>query len=94
MNETWEARCLRCGRCCFEKELYEGEVYYTGEPCEFLDLQTRLCSVYAQRHERRPGCVPLTPKVLAMGVLPADCPYVSDREGYHSPHLCDKLPES
>ena len=67
MDKAWEKRCRRCGRCCFEKDFYEGEVHYTDEPCEFLDLQTRECLVYARRHELRPGCAQLTPEVLGMG---------------------------
>ena len=87
MDKAWEKRCRRCGRCCFEKDFYEGEVHYTDEACEFLDLQTRECLVYARRHELRPGCAQLTPEVLGMGVLPADCPYVSDIENYPAPRM-------
>jgi hypothetical protein len=86
-SEQWEARCRRCGRCCYEKIDYEGEIYYTDEPCEYLDLQTRLCTIYDQRrHQIREGCAPLTPEVLKMGALPADCPYVEGIEDYRAPH--------
>ncbi len=84
---AWENKCRRCGRCCYEKIEFEGEVYYTATPCEMLDLATRLCTVYENRISARPGCTPLTPQIAACGVLPADCPYVADIEDYPAPHL-------
>jgi uncharacterized cysteine cluster protein YcgN (CxxCxxCC family) len=89
----WESRCLRCGRCCYEKIEFEGEVYYTDIPCEKLDLKTRLCTVYADRERARPGCVALTPEIVRKGFLPADCPYVADLEDYRAPHLGERLDE-
>jgi len=83
----WEARCRRCGRCCFEKIEYEGVIYYTDIPCEKLDLQTRLCTVYPDRIHARPGCTPLTPEIVQLGVLPADCPYVEGVKDYIAPKL-------
>lgn len=83
----WENRCRRCGRCCYEKIDYQGEIYYTDIPCNHLDPATRLCTVYSERHRLRPGCVPLTPKIVAAGILPADCPYVQGLADYRSPHL-------
>ncbi len=85
----WEERCLRCGRCCYEKIDCDGEISYTGTPCEFLDPESRLCTVYEERHRRKPVCTPLTPKVLAMGALPGDCPYVAGLEGYRPPLAWD-----
>jgi hypothetical protein len=87
---AWEARCRRCGRCCFEKLESDGEIYYTDVPCEKLDLATRLCTVYERRHELRRGCAPLTPAVLRRGILPADCPYVAAIPGYRGPRLWDE----
>ncbi len=86
-EKDWEALCARCGRCCYEKIEYEGEVYYTPVPCEKLDLDTNLCSVYENRREARPGCTPLTPQIACMGILPAGCPYVKDLENYRAPVL-------
>ena len=60
-------------------------MYYTQIPCEFLDLQSRQCTVYPDRFHRRHGCVPLSPENLKAGVLPADCPYVQDIEDYPAP---------
>ncbi|MFA7534589.1 MAG: hypothetical protein WCY68_00720 [Desulfuromonadales bacterium] len=85
--QAWEEKCGRCGRCCFEKIEFEGEIYYTDTPCEWLDLETRLCAVYANRQKVRPGCVKLTRRVIARGLLPADCPYVAGISDYPAPHL-------
>ena len=51
----WESVCCRCGRCCYEKIDFEGRIYYTGIPCQFLDTQTRLCRVYAERDSATAG---------------------------------------
>ncbi len=86
-DDSWEEKCRGCGRCCYEKLDIDGEIFYTDEPCEFLDLKTRRCAVYERRHEARPGCAPLTEKNVRMGVLPADCPYVEGLRGYRPPRL-------
>lgn len=88
--KDWDAVCCRCGRCCFEKIDFEGRIYYTDIPCEFLDPATRLCRVYDERDSRRPGCVRLTAETLGKGFLPGDCPYVSGIEGYHAPTMPGK----
>jgi uncharacterized protein len=84
---TWEERCQRCARCCYEKVEFEGEIYYTETPCDKLDLATRLCTVYADRQQARPGCVALDRHLVRQGFLPADCPYVQGIAGYTPPHL-------
>jgi uncharacterized protein len=90
VSGNWEERCQRCARCCYEKVEFEGEVYYTETPCDKLDLATRLCTVYADRQQARPGCVPLDRHLVKQGFLPADCPYVQGIAGYKPPQL---LPE-
>lgn len=85
LKQNWEDICRRCGRCCYEKIEFEGEVFYTDIPCEKLDLTTRLCTVYEDRHNARPGCGPLSPENIARGILPADCPYVAGRKNYRPP---------
>jgi uncharacterized cysteine cluster protein YcgN (CxxCxxCC family) len=89
----WEALCQRCGRCCYEKVDFEGQVYYTQMPCEFLDIATRQCKVYSERFRRRHGCVPLSPENLKAGVLPADCPYVQEIEDYKAPLVDEQVEE-
>ena len=84
-QRDWDSVCRRCGRCCYEKIDFEGRIYYTAIPCQFLDTQTKLCRVYAERDRQRPGCVRLTDETLANGFLPADCPYVADVTDYPAP---------
>lgn len=88
-SEKWESICCRCGRCCYEKVDFEGRIYYTELPCEFLDTETNLCRVYSERDVKRPGCVRLTDEILPKGIMPADCPYVSDIDNYPAPTLLD-----
>jgi len=92
-NSEWEARCQRCGRCCYEKIEYEGRVYYTDRPCDKLDLETSLCSVYDERHIAKPECMALNEEALNRGILPPDCPYVTDIENYPAPQLWDEPEE-
>ena len=74
--------CGRCGRCCFEKEYgSDGRVTYSGTPCEYLDTETLLCTVYDDRHACKQGCRTLTLEVLAEGWLPPECTYYT----YFSP---------
>jgi hypothetical protein len=84
-TKKWESLCSRCGRCCYEKIDFEGRIYYTELPCEYLDPKTQLCRVYDERDEKRPGCVRLTPENIKQGFLPADCDYVADIEDYPAP---------
>jgi len=88
-SEKWESICCRCGRCCYEKVDFEDRIYYTELPCEFLDTETNLCRVYTERDVKRPGCVRLTDEILPKGIMPADCPYVSDIQNYPAPTLLD-----
>ena len=74
-TEPWEQLCQKCGRCCYEKLDYCGEIFYTETPCPHLNVATRLCRVYPSRTTQQPDCAALTPEVIAMGVLPKGCPY-------------------
>ncbi len=89
--KEWEIVCCRCGRCCYEKIDFEGRIYYTDIPCEFLDTATKLCRVYAERDSRRPGCVRLSPENIDKGFLPADCPYVAGFDDYPAPVMPDSV---
>ena len=89
-EKDWESICSKCGRCCYEKIDFEGKIYYTELPCEFLDTKTKMCRVYAERDSKRPGCVRLTPEYVKSGFLPADCPYVANVENYPAPSMADE----
>lgn len=89
-DAVWEARCRRCGRCCYEKIEDDDGIYYTDVPCDKLDLNSQQCTVYATRETSRPGCRALTPELVQRGLLPPDCPYVVDLKNYRPPKLQDK----
>lgn len=82
--EAHEARCLRCGRCCYAKLVVGGRVIYTDIPCRYLDVGTNLCTVYERRHELNPDCLGVE-EGIERGVFPADCPYVKDIPAYRPP---------
>ena len=48
---SWDDACLRCGMCCYEREVGEdGSVGIDfSAPCEFLNEDSRLCRVYDER---------------------------------------------
>jgi hypothetical protein len=89
----WESLCKRCGCCCYEKIDYNGKIYLTDKPCEYLNLVTRQCNVYATRCLVKDGCVALTPKIVALGVLPKNCAYVRSVKNYCAPLPWDVLPK-
>ena len=79
----WEALCLRCGRCCYEKEI-RGRAVITNHrrPCLHLDLSTRLCTIYKNRFETCPGCRRMTLRhALFVRWLPDTCGYVRHFRG-------------
>jgi len=78
--------CRKCGRCCYAKLIIKGEIVYTPFPCPYLDVATRLCTVYERRHEVNPDCMPVEMGVR-LGVFPPDCPYVRNMPDYVSPRL-------
>ena len=84
VGESHEAKCRRCGRCCYKKIIVLDTVFYTPFPCRFLDIETRLCTVYERRHEANPGCLSVEAGI-ERGVFPADCPYVEGIAGYVPP---------
>jgi len=50
-------------------------VIITPFPCPFLDLQTRRCSVYAERRKHNPHCLGVM-EGLKVSAFPESCPYV------------------
>ena len=87
-SDEWEALCDGCGKCCLNKLEDEdtGEVALTNVACRLLDGQSCLCSDYANRKQRVPDCVKLTPKrVAAIDWLPPTCAYRLLGEGKDLP---------
>ena len=68
LNATeWEALCDGCARCCLQKleDEDDGKVYYTNVVCRYLDQDKCRCSCYAQRNQKVPDCVVVTPELAA-----------------------------
>ena len=87
-----EAKCRRCGRCCYSKIIYRGRMFYTPFPCQYLDEKTRLCRVYARRHQTNPDCLSVE-EGLKLGVFHADCPYAENVPNYKAPVVNQISPE-
>jgi uncharacterized cysteine cluster protein YcgN (CxxCxxCC family) len=77
-SARWESLCLRCGRCCCEKEWRAG-AYVTNErkPCAHLDTRTRQCTIYTSRFQECDQCRKMTVMhALFVRWLPDTCGYV------------------
>ena len=80
----WESLCDGCGRCCLNKLEDEetGDIFLTRVACRLLDGATCRCSDYADRFDRVPECVDLTPeKASTLPWLPDTCAYRIVAEG-------------
>jgi uncharacterized cysteine cluster protein YcgN (CxxCxxCC family) len=74
----WESLCDGCGRCCLMKleDEDDGAVYATDVGCRLLDTATCRCSDYANRKDKVPDCIKLTPTLAReLAWLPPTCAY-------------------
>ncbi|MBV5321278.1 MAG: YcgN family cysteine cluster protein [Sulfuricurvum sp.] len=74
----WEALCDGCGLCCLHRIQDEDDdaIYLTRVACHCYDIEGRVCSDYANRHERVEGCMKLTlERVGEFDWLPETCAY-------------------
>ncbi|MCC8109144.1 MAG: hypothetical protein LIQ30_08905 [Planctomycetes bacterium] len=90
--EAYENLCTRCGVCCHQKVRFGDVVVITDVPCEFLDTETNLCTVYPDRFAKQPLCSSAATSVTLQS-LPADCPYVRNVVGYRAPVRLEDHPE-
>jgi uncharacterized cysteine cluster protein YcgN (CxxCxxCC family) len=87
-REQWESLCDGCAKCCLQKleDADSGEVFFTNIVCRLLDLERCRCTHYAQRSERVPNCVRVTPELLRDPYwLPSSCAYRLLAEGRELP---------
>lgn len=87
-RQQWESLCDRCCRCCLHKieDIDSREIHFTNVACHLLDHEHCLCSDYANRSQRVPDCVTLTPADLADPYwLPDTCSYRLLAEGKDLP---------
>ena len=83
-NAEWESLCDGCARCCLEKLEDEdtGKIYFTHVSCKLLDAGLCACKDYANRSDKVPDCVRLTPEnVRTLNWLPPSCGYKLVAEG-------------
>lgn len=94
--DEWESLCDGCGKCCLVKLEDEdtSEVHYTDIACRYLDEATCQCTSYADRINKHPDCIELTPgQVDKFHWLPSTCAYRLIAEGKDLPlwhHLVSK----
>ena len=84
----WEALCDGCGRCCLHKLRDEDTdvLAWTNVACRLLDTATGRCGDYANRRNRVPDCIKLTPARLGrIDWLPPTCAYRLVQEGRDLP---------
>ena len=80
----WESLCDGCGRCCLLKLEDEdtAEIFTSDVHCRIFDTTTCGCSDYANRSERVPDCIKLTPQnVKEISWIPVTCAYRRLAEG-------------
>ena len=57
----WESLCLRCGKCCYEKDGWGPNIVTNWRrPCIHLDTATHLCTIYEKRFSLCPQCRRMT----------------------------------
>jgi len=65
-----------------KKVVIGGQIIITDQACEYLDTETKLCTVYLIRHYVTPHCLSI-PEAIKTGILPADCAYVQGLTNYN-----------
>ena len=77
-SKAHEELCTNCGKCCYQKVIIGRSVFITPFPCEFLNTETNLCTIYDRRHELNPTCLTVE-QGLKVSAFPSDCGYVKEK---------------
>lgn len=93
LQRKWDDLCTQCGQCCYKRDRVQGElVIDRNSPCQFLDTDTQLCTVYESRLSTCANCKRLTIfHALFSPYLPDDCGYVEKFRKWRRPanaHQC------
>lgn len=79
-----EDLCKRCGRCCYHKLIVGSVVIALDDPCRYLDVTAKTCTIYEKRFEINPRCLSVS-QGIRKRVFPDDCPYVTHLKHYQGP---------
>ena len=83
-KQEWESLCDGCAQCCQLKFQAAEDHKFVVMPvvCKLLDLDTRRCESYENRHTLVPDCVHISPdNIESLYWLPETCAYKLVAEG-------------
>ncbi|MFA7107630.1 MAG: hypothetical protein WC162_00640 [Sphaerochaetaceae bacterium] len=85
--KKWEAKCKRCGLCCYEKIITEEFLFIDlDSSCGFFDTKTNTCRVYSYRFKKQKRCRRVNIfRVIFSKALPKECGYVLWAKKRHIP---------
>ena len=77
-REEWDSLCIQCGLCCYRKEYRHGRMMINlNRPCNYLDVESRLCMVYENRFKICSDCRKVTLyHAFFSSLMPEECGYV------------------
>lgn len=86
-KKEWELLCDGCGKCCLNKLEIKGKIKFTNTHCRFLNCQSCLCKIYANRFQVVPDCrdIDLAAVREKPRWLPKTCAYWLLDNGYELP---------
>lgn len=79
--------CKKCdpkikGTCCYYSIMCgRFNVILSGQPCRFLNLDTKECSIFKNRLNINPLCLPIK-ECIEKGAFPKGCRYVRHNKKY------------
>ncbi|MDL2211517.1 hypothetical protein LJB88_01425 [Erysipelotrichaceae bacterium OttesenSCG-928-M19] len=77
-RHNWDDLCNQCGKCCYARSYSDNGKVIVDEnyPCEYLNTETNLCSVFEKRYQMSSNCASVNLfRALFSPLLPDDCAY-------------------